>query len=174
MIRLRPFKPSDSKIICGWINGEEDFYQWCAGMYGYPLTARQLTDRFLSFQSDENAWFMTALDENGIVCGHFIFRKADFKQNSVHIGFVILAPEYRGKGIGRQMMRCALKYASDILGMNTVTLGVFLNNTAAVDCYRSVGFRFDRSECDAFEFKGHKWDCIHMKYTADEKRHMEV
>ena len=76
MIRLRPFKRQDSEIIAGWLTDEKSFMKWCAGMYRFPMTAQQLCDRYDEFCRDDNAWFMTALDDSGRVCGHFIFRKA--------------------------------------------------------------------------------------------------
>ncbi len=165
MIRLRPHKKSDSKTICKWLNSEEVFYKWSAGRYQYPLTAEQLDSRFEEFQLDPNAWFMTALDETGNVCGHFIFRKADYENNSIHMGFIVVSPDCRGKGIGKQMLSAAIKYAAEILGMKRITLGVFANNPAAVKCYESIGFK-PFGNHDDFEYKGQKWDCIDMEWIS--------
>ena len=50
-------------------------------------------------------------------------------------------PEIKGKGYGRQMLSQALCYAFQILGMQTVTLGVYSDNAAARRCYESLGFK---------------------------------
>lgn len=163
MIRLRPYKKSDSPIICSWLTDEKGFMKWCAGMYTYPMTPQQLDDRYDEFCKDENAWFMTALDERGKVCGHFIFRKADCANNSIHMGFIIISPDMRGKGLGKQMLSQALRYAFDIFGAQTVTLGVFANNESALGCYKAAGFAETDTEKECFEFGGEKWDCINMK-----------
>ena len=163
MIRLRPYKKSDSPIICSWLTDEKGFMKWCAGMYTYPMTPQQLDDRYDEFCKDENAWFMTALDESGKVCGHFIFRKADCASNSIHMGFIIISPDMRGKGLGKQMLSQALRYAFDIFGAQTVTLGVFANNPSALGCYKAAGFTETDTEKECFEFGGEKWDCINMK-----------
>ena len=132
-------------------------------MYTYPMTPQQLDDRYDEFCKDENAWFMTALDESGNVCGHFIFRKADCANNSIHMGFIIISPDMRGKGFGKQMLSQALRYAFDIFGAQTVTLGVFANNPSALGCYKAAGFAETDTEKECFEFAGEKWDCINMK-----------
>lgn len=163
MIRLRPYKKSDSPIICNWLTDEKGFMKWCAGMYTYPMTPQQLDDRYDEFCKDENAWFMTALDESGKVCGHFIFRKADCANNSIHMGFIIISPDMRGKGLGKQMLSQALRYAFDIFGAQTVTLGVFANNASALGCYKAAGFTETDTEKECLEFGGEKWDCINMK-----------
>ena len=42
MIRIRPFKISDSEYISKWLDNEISLNQWCAGQFKYPLTAEQL------------------------------------------------------------------------------------------------------------------------------------
>ena len=163
MIRLRPYKKSDSEIISSWLTDEKGFMKWCAGMYTYPMTPQQLNDRYDEFCKDENAWFMTALSDDGSVCGHFIFRKADCTNNSIHMGFIIISPDMRGKGLGKQMLSQALRYAFEIFGAKTVTLGVFANNPSALGCYKAAGFTATDTEKESFEFCGEKWDCINMK-----------
>ena len=163
MIRLRPYKKSDSEIISSWLTDEKGFMKWCAGMYTYPMTPQQLNDRYDEFCKDEKAWFMTALSDDGNVCGHFIFRKADCENNSIHMGFIIISPDMRGKGLGKQMLSQALRYAFEIFGAKTVTLGVFANNPSALGCYKAAGFAETDTEKECFEFGGEKWDCINMK-----------
>lgn len=40
MIRLRPYKQSDSKEIVNWISDEKEFVMWCANNLNYPLTVQ--------------------------------------------------------------------------------------------------------------------------------------
>ena len=164
MIRLRPFKPSDSEVICKWFGDEKAFRKWCIDKFDFPLTARQICDRNDEFQKCNDAWYMTAVDESGEVCGSFIFRKADFINNSIHMGFIVISPEHRGRGLGSQMMKTALTYADKILGMKRVTLGVFENNPAAVNCYKSAGFKAQKFVENAFEYKDEKWNLFDMAW----------
>ena len=53
---------------------------------------------------DGNAWIFTALDEEGKMAGHFCMRLADYGKNSVRLGYIIVDPEIKGKGYGRQML----------------------------------------------------------------------
>ncbi len=46
----------------------------------------------------------------------------------------------RGKGYGTSMLRTGLDYAFNILGVHTVTIGVFEHNDIAHSCYKKVGF----------------------------------
>ena len=170
MVRLRPFKPQDADEVCRWIGDDEKaFMMFTAGRYNYPLEASEIVSRHYGFEKENDAFMMTALDENGRVSGHFIFRMLDFEKNSAHMGFIIVSPEKRGKGFGKQMVCKALNYAHDILGMNKVTLGVFENNEAAYNCYLSSGFKVKEYLKNCFEFKDEKWGLYEMEYVFENK-----
>ena len=65
------------------------------------------------------------------------------------------------------MLLQALKYAFEIFGAKTVTLGVFANNKSALECYKAAGFIETDVEKECFEFCGEKWDCINMKAEVE-------
>jgi L-amino acid N-acyltransferase YncA len=58
-----------------------------------------------------------------------------------HVGdlFMGLLPEWRGRGVGEQLLRHAIE-AADAFGYQRVELGVFATNTAAASLYRKAGF----------------------------------
>jgi len=144
MIRLRPYKPEDASYLMEWWDGasEEDFVKWSCEKFSWPLKREELEEHFRKWGlEEENGWLMTALDETGRPVGHFLMRLADYEKESVRMGFIVVDPRVRGRGCGREMMEKALLYAFEVLGMKTVTLGVFENNPAAKKCYEAAGFR---------------------------------
>ena len=170
LVRLRPFKPQDADEVARWIGDDERaFMMFTAGRYTFPLEANEIVSRHYGFERENDAFMMTALDESGRVSGHFIFRMLDFDKNSVHMGFIIVSPEKRGKGFGKAMITKALSYAHDILGVNRVTLGVFENNEAAYNCYLASGFKVREHIKDCFEFKSEKWGLFEMEYLFENK-----
>ena len=162
MIRLRPWKKEELGMLSGWFSDEESFSKWSAGKFSYPLTEEQLFEYYERFEKDKNGWIFAALDENGKLVGHIMMRNADYENQSIHFGFIVVSPEARGKGTGRGMLLQALKYAGQILGMKRATLGVFENNPAARHCYESVGFKAEKTENAAYRYKGEPWNVIHM------------
>ncbi|MBP1920988.1 GNAT family N-acetyltransferase [Youngiibacter multivorans] len=140
MIRLRPLKKCDLKPMIDWFENRLEFMQWCAGKFEYPLTIEQLHEYYDRSENDIDAWIMIAMDTEGNPVGHFLMRKADYINNSIHIGFIVIDKNHRGKGYGRELVDSALKYAFEILKVNRVTLGVFENNASAHSCYLSAGF----------------------------------
>lgn len=162
MIRLRPLKKRDLNLMVGWFGTRLEFMQWCAGKFEYPLTIEQLNEYYERTENDINAWIMAALDPSGNLVGHFLFRKADFLNDSIHIGFIIIDKQHRGKGYGKEMVESALKYAFEILKVKRVTLGVFENNASAHRCYLSKGFVDEKHIEGVFQFDDESWGLYEM------------
>ncbi|MBQ7625354.1 MAG: GNAT family N-acetyltransferase [Clostridia bacterium] len=134
MIRLRSYKDSDERKILSWCRDEETFFSWTAGVLGeYPLTSEKFK------KTGEHIRF-TALDGNEPV-GFFIARDPNGAQEELRFGFAIVAPEKRGRGIGKEMLKLGLKFAFDEYRAKRVTLAVFEENEKARSCYLAAGFR---------------------------------
>ncbi len=163
MLRLRPYKLNDIKYILEWAREERVFTLWCANKFSYPLTEKQLMDYKDTYDNDEHGWSFTAIDESGRPAGHLLMRKADYDKQSIHFGFIIMEPGSRGKGYGKEMVGLAVKYAFEILKVKKATLGVFSNNPAAHNCYKSVGFTDRVLHEDCFTYKDEKWSLYDMQ-----------
>jgi RimJ/RimL family protein N-acetyltransferase len=162
MLRLRPYKDSDANYLINWLHDEKQFTMWSAGKFTYPLTKEQLLEYKNRYDEDEFGWIFTTLNETGTPVGHFLMRMADYQKQSIHIGFIIVDEQHRGKGYGKEMLNLAIKYAFEILGVNRMTLGVFENNEAAHRCYRSVGLVDENYHKEFFPFKDEKWGLYDM------------
>lgn len=174
MLKLRPFIKSDSDTIVTWIGDESMFRKWSADRYDhYPILPEDITKQYSEAHEAGILYPFTAFDEDGI-CGHLIMRFLG--EDRIRFGFIIVAPDRRGKGYGREMLRLALKYAFDILGAKDVSLGVFDNNPKARCCYESVGFTAAEKHKTEFLFHEEKWLNTEMVISADayEKRMKET
>ncbi|MHB8131717.1 MAG: GNAT family N-acetyltransferase [Mobilitalea sp.] len=163
MVRLRPFKFCDAKYLLEWVQEEHLFTMWCANKFEYPLTHEQILVYKDTYENDEQGWIFTALDESGLPIGHLLMRRANYTNLSIHFGFVIIDENHRGHGYGKEMVELAVKYAFDILKVKKVTLGVFANNPAAHNCYKSVGFVDKKFYEDFFPYKDEKWGLYDMQ-----------
>lgn len=132
-------------------------------MGDYPITPKE-------FAFVEKLTPFTAFDERGII-GFFTLRQPGESAEELRFGFVIVKPEMRGKGYGKEMLRLGIKYAFDS-GAKRVSLGVFENNPSAYYCYKSVGFR-DRilNKIEKYNILGEEWKCKELfldKTKADD------
>jgi RimJ/RimL family protein N-acetyltransferase len=103
----------------------------------------------------------TALDEKEPV-GFFTVRNPKDTMDELRIGFVLLDPRKRGKGYGKAMLQLGLKYAFEIYGAETVSLGVFENNAPAYGCYYAAGFR-ETGTREAYTVNGQQWVAVDME-----------
>lgn len=168
MLRLRPFKRSDFRYLLEWMTDETSFYKWCAGKFSYPLTEEQLFGYFDTFEKDDQAWIMIAVDASGRPVGHLMMRNANFLEDSIHFGFIIVDPQQRGRGYGKALVQLAMLYVTTILKMSKVTLSVFDNNPNAHQCYLKIGFKDVDFRDAAFLYREERWGLFDMAYVAED------
>lgn len=172
MLRLRPYKACDAQVITTWLKNEYAFRQWSADRYEkYPITP---DDMNLYYDRDKNngkIWGMTAFCDKGVI-GHFTMRYPDENSpDEIRLGFVIVDDKERGKGYGKEMVSLAVRYAFDFVKVKKVSLGVFENNTAAINCYRACGFEeVQLQERESYRCMGEVWNCIEMELVREDDR----
>ena len=162
-MRLRAYTKEDSPVIAKWVRTEKELYQWSASIYGfYPLLPYSIDDNYVNAMKSGRFIPLTAIDDEGRPVGHFIIRYPNENDDSsVRIGFVIVDPNIRGKGCGRELMKLAVDYVKDNLTATRVDLGVFENNPKAKKCYSSVGFKDYGSHTVETPFG--QWYCTDME-----------
>lgn len=115
MLGIRPYRPEDCQSILSWCGDERAFYQWSAGVLGnYPVTQKE-------FDFVEKLMPFTAFDETGIV-GFFTLRQPGENADELRFGFVIVKPDMRGKGYGKEMLRLGIKFAFEVYKAKRVSL----------------------------------------------------
>ncbi len=172
MLRLRPYKPCDARVITQWIKDEYSLHLWGSNKYeNYPITPEDMNRYYDKDKNNDKIWAMTAFEDNGTIMGHLTMRfpKADDLYH-IRLGFVIVDDRQRGKGYGTEMVSLAVSYAFNILKVKKVSLGVFENNPAAIQCYESCGFKkvpqdSPKTRC----CMGEEWNCIEMECILCQK-----
>ncbi|SOB92740.1 GNAT family N-acetyltransferase [Pseudobutyrivibrio ruminis] len=163
MMILRDFKKEDAQIITGWLRSEEELYKWSADRFNkYPLSGEDINDNYASQLETGRFIPLTAVDDNEDIVGHFIIRyPRDDDDSSVRFGFVIVSPEFRGKGYGKELLKLGIEYVKENLTATRIDLGVFENNESARHCYEATGFRsYARREC---KLPIGIWNCVDME-----------
>ncbi len=164
MIGIRPYRRKDSLMIANWCENERTFYQWSEGRLGdFPVSPERI-EQAVSGRMDNDKYFpFTAFDETGVV-GFFTLRQAGDQPDELSFGYVILSPEARGKGCGKQMLRLGVQFAFELYGASKVLLEVFENNPRAYFCYRSLGFT-ENNHFTTYDLCGETWKSIEMELS---------
>lgn len=155
MLRLRPYLDTDAERVVSWCGDEAAFYRWTAGVAGpYPPT-REMPGRLSQLMR------FTLLDGEA-PAGFFTLRCPGESPDEVRFGFVIVDPQKRSRGYGREMLRLGLAFAKDIYRAKKASLGVFVNNEPARRCYLAAGFT-ETGEEEEYPVMGGTWKCRMME-----------
>ena len=160
---LRKYEVQDSKIICSWVKDTKQLYQWSADRIGrFPLNGNELNEYYGSMNGTQPIIPLCAIDGCSII-GHLFIRYPNKDDKTlVRFGFIILSPECRGKGNGKEMVALAIEYAKNVLHASKITLRVFTNNERARHCYEIAGFQ-PTGKVITYMMPDGVWECIEME-----------
>lgn len=167
MFSFRPFCKNDAAIVASWVSSEEDYYKWCAGHLGsYPFSKDMLIEFEKNMRDTSRAFWMVACEDDRPF-GFIQIRYPEETNDIVRLGFVIIDPQVRGKGLSRQLLKSAIDYTFTFLNARKITLGVFEKNSRAFRAYVAVGFSLTKST-HSYEIMGEEWVVNEMAlYSPD-------
>ncbi len=166
MIELRAFEEADIPRLLGWIPDARFLLQWAGPQYKFPLDAPQLLNTLAATEGERPSCFMfKALRKvEGDVVGHIELTKVNYDTGTARLGRVLIGrPEWRSRGLGREMVESALSYAFNRLGFDMITLGVFDFNAQAIACYEALGFTEYERRPNARTFGKERWTLVMME-----------
>ena len=161
-LRLRPFiLCRDFEIISKWITQPREHAMWCAGRTKFPIEREDFVRMLEDIAENCGDTPFVAADINGVPVGFFCY-SVNTGSNEGMLKFVMVDPSMRGRGLGRKMLRLAVRYAFEFTGAERVNLCVLSVNTGAKRCYESVGFKEYGRDEGAFRYDNEVWDRCHM------------
>lgn len=167
MIKIRPYKATDAATVIGWLNEERTFYKWSAGTMGeFPLTEQRMAEYTAEIGRDIGTWQLVAYDDIGTI-GYVELVLEE--GNSAQLRRGIVAFERRRSGLGKQMVKMAVKLAFDYANADKVYVNVFDVSEAAYLCYQSAGFwEIKQNTADTYSFGEEVWTIRRMEaYPED-------
>ena len=161
-MRLRKYvADKDFDVIKTWITEPRAHAMWCANIFSYPLSKENM-DEMLSFAASKygDSPFIAESDD-GAQVGFFCYH-TNMETGEGMLKFVVVNPEFRGKGAAGEMLKLVKKYAFNEAGAQALHLNVFPENPRAKRCYEKAGFvERDLTE-NAFEYEGEVWGRLNM------------
>ena len=138
MIKLRKIEPADLPFLYQW---ENDANAWADGSNHNPLSQQDLRDYIASTTGDiyKDGQLRLIIEDERVTLGCVDLFDLDPRNRRAAIGMYI-APEYRGKGVGRLTLEQLEFYAFDFLHLRVLYAVIATNNIPCSSLYRSSGY----------------------------------
>lgn len=172
MTELQPFTAADFPQLVKEIPDARFLVQWTGPRYVYPLDAAQLRATLAQTVGDEpsfRAFKFVDLDASRTV-GHIQLMDIDYNAKTCVLGRVLIFAAHRGMGLGKAMVRQAVRAAFEEFGLDAVALGVFDFNASAIKAYESVGFSEFEFVRGARQFRNEFWNVVRMQLKKEDWR----
>ena len=153
MIKLRKIEPTDLPYLYRW---ENDASAWADGSNHNPLSQQDLRDYIASTTGDIyrdgqlrliiclndqiNEQMVNGQMVNGATVGCIDLFDFDPRNRRAAIGMYI-APEYRGKGVGREVVKQLEAYAFGFLHLRLLYAVIATNNAPCSALYEHAGYQ---------------------------------
>jgi ribosomal protein S18 acetylase RimI-like enzyme len=132
MSKLRAARLFDLSQVLSWIKTEHDCVLWSGGRLPFPIDIADLPKR-IDFSNVQSR----SLVDDELVLG---FGQLLFKQNNrAHLVRLIVNPDHRGQGLGKQLAEQLLQLALESKP-SSVSLNVERTNAVAISIYQRLGF----------------------------------
>ncbi len=143
--------------ICGWVAHDAELF-WLAPKTFPPLTAAKV----VAWAGADGTPCLFMRDGTDGPLGYLEVNPMPLEPGHLWLGHCLLNPDHRGIGLGQRMVRLALQFAFDRRRADRISLVVFPENTAAVCCYRNVGFVDVRNQVKYFHTTGRRHVMLEM------------
>jgi len=138
MIKLRKIEPSDLPFLYQW---ENDAAVWADGNNHNPLSQHDLREYIASSTGDiyRDGQLRLMIEEDGATLGCIDLFDLDARNRKAALGMYV-APEARGKGVGKEALRLLEQYAFGHLDLRLLYAVIATKNTTCSALYRKAGY----------------------------------
>lgn len=120
-------------VLMTWLPDAESTRVWGGPDFRYPFTAK-------SFHTNCHWPDMASFALNDIDHGFCAFGQLYVRIERINLARLIVSPDRRGKGLGRRLVTSLMDKGQKLFPLQEFSLFVYRDNTAAFECYRSLGF----------------------------------
>jgi len=143
LLTIRPPKTSDAQRMCDYINAlskEQTFIRFQGEQVTTEYETEYLQKQLKKIEEKKAVMLLATVDEKIVgICGIDLKDKIEKHIGSLGIS---VALEYRGKGIGKQLLGQAIDLAKNHLDcVRILELSVFATNCLAIKLYEKFGFK---------------------------------
>lgn len=141
--RLCPVGKSSVDTLISWIRNEKELASWSGNTFRKGFSSERMREHL----KRKDLHSFAQLDKDGnLLCYADIVRG---KESTGILCRVIVHPNRRRQGLGKAFCKDLLTWAKEEGDYRKIHLNTFGRNTAALSCYKALGFRpvFVKPKC---------------------------
>ena len=161
-LKLRLYdNDKDFEAIRNWVIDERTHAMWCANLFNYPLDKNNVAEVLaFAYEKYGDRPFILTTADGELAC--FLCFSLKKENKEVMLKFIVVNPEFRGKGIAQEMLKTVREYIFTNTEAELVQLMVFPENIRAKKCYEKAGFTERSLTENAFNYKDESWGRCNM------------
>lgn len=132
MYQIKSVEKAHMSMLQSWFDSPAALFAWGGPGLKFDVDANLFAEQIKLAQIPSCGLF----DERDNLVG---FGQYYQRLGRAHLGRIGIAPQIRGRGIGKMLVNQLIKAATP-LNQNGVSLFVLNDNQAAIRCYQSLGF----------------------------------
>ena len=133
-LTLECAKPEDMSLLYSWFGNIKEIRDWGGPNMDFPLSI----DKFSKLVNRSETHSFKLVDNNHKILG---FGQISMRLKRYHVSRIAVSPEYRGCGLGREMMVQLIEQAATLKSGKGLSLFVMEDNHTAKQLYLSLGFK---------------------------------
>ncbi|GHG75072.1 hypothetical protein GCM10010919_29040 [Alishewanella longhuensis] len=133
--KMRLIKPCKTHIedLMKWFSCEQELRDWTGPNFRYPYD-------FVSFSADLNLDLLKAFSLVDDKSNLLAFGQYYLRLNRCHLARLVVSPNFRGKGIAKELIMRLSELGTTELKVNACSLFVLKHNKSAIKAYEKFGF----------------------------------
>lgn len=143
-ICIREIEERDIELLRTWRNQEKIRKYFLNSNY---ITEKQQQEWFQMYQQKNNdkMFIIEKMEEKNIRIGACAFYHMNFHTRTAEFGRLMIGDEsFVGKGLGKQAVILACKYAFEILNIEEVYVYILTHNTKVIQLHKDIGFVIEK------------------------------
>lgn len=131
---LRAPEAPDYTALASWLPDAQACLRWAGPLIPFPIAVESLAQQL--FVPGGASYFLAGPGDQVLGFGQHWVRRP----GTMHLGRIIIAPDARGQGLGRELCTQLISKGTEATGAGAVTLRVYRDNEVALSLYKSLGF----------------------------------
>lgn len=132
-MKLRNTTLNDLRVLTVWVKDKNSCILWAGPFVKFPFTVESLI-KDINY-TDSNTFSLVSDEDHLLGLGQILK-----KDNNLHLARIIISPEHRGQGLGKNFCKYLIKEGIKRFGEKRFSLNVYKTNEKAISLYKNLGF----------------------------------